>query len=158
LLGASSVNQLDYEARMASRIASIVELLGLEPAVAASSLTLACAVEAGLPAAAVQHLARALAPEDPDFSSRLVSRPTLQRRPKATGRLTTEEGDRLVRVAKTLSAAIEIYRTPEKAREFLCRKHPMLSGRRPLDVAIATGLGSDLVVDLLGRLAYGGGV
>ena len=55
------------------------------------------------------------------------------------------------------SFALDIYHAPEKAREFLTRPHPMLDGKPPLDVALATGPGADLVINLLGRAAYGGG-
>jgi uncharacterized protein (DUF2384 family) len=34
----------------------------------------------------------------------------------------------------------------------------MLDGKPPLDVALATGPGADLVINILGRVAYGGGV
>jgi len=33
----------------------------------------------------------------------------------------------------------------------------MLDGKAPLDVALATGPGADVVINLLGRAAYGGG-
>ena len=36
--------------------------------------------------------------------------------------------------------------------------HPMLDNRAPLEVALATGLGADAVINLLGRAAYSGGV
>ena len=56
------------------------------------------------------------------------------------------------------SFALDIYGAPERAREFLGRAHPMLDGKAPLDVALATSPGADLVINLLGRAAYGGGV
>ena len=72
--------------------------------------------------------------------------------------LTAEEGDRLAGLAKVFSFALGIYRDPARAREFLTRSHPMLDGRSPMDIALATGSGADAVVDLMGRAAYGGGV
>ena len=137
---------------------SIEGLLGIEVVRPASPLALAHAVEAGLPVEALERLARVLAPDDPDFKFRLVPKATWGRRFKSASRLTVEEGNRLARLAKVFSLAVEIYRTPEKAREFLHRRHPMLDDTSPLDVALATGLGADLVIGLLGRAAYGGGV
>ena len=51
---------------------------------------------------------------------------------------------------------MEIYRDEERAREFLYRQHPMLENQRPIDVATDTEVGADLIINLLGRAAYGG--
>ena len=64
----------------------------------------------------------------------------------------------MARLAKVFAFALDIYREPVRVRAFLSRPHAMLDGRLPLDVALATGPGADLVVNLLGRAAYGGGV
>ena len=45
----------------------------------------------------------------------------------------------------------------DRARRFLLNPHPMLGDRTPLDIALESGAGADLVVNLLGRGAYGGG-
>ena len=76
-----------------------------------------------------------------------------------TGRpFSTEESDRLARIAKVFAFGIEIFRDEAKVRSFLDRPHPMLDNRAPLEVALATGLGADAVINLLGRAAYSGGV
>ncbi|MGK2911473.1 MAG: antitoxin Xre/MbcA/ParS toxin-binding domain-containing protein [Sphingobium sp.] len=55
------------------------------------------------------------------------------------------------------SFALDIYKDPAKVRDFLGRAHPMLDDKAPLDVALATGPGADVVINVLGRAAYGGG-
>lgn len=55
----------------------------------------------------------------------------LERRRRSTKRLTTEEGDRLARIAKVYSIALDIYRDPEKVRDFLRRPHMMLDTSFP---------------------------
>ena len=50
-----------------------------------------------------------------------------------------------------------IYHDEDKAREFLTRRHPMLKDQKSLDVALESGAGADMVINLLGRGAYGGG-
>ena len=65
--------------------------------------------------------------------------------------------DRLYQAGKVVGFAMQIYRDEEKVREFLTRRHPMLEDRTPLDVALESGVGADMVVNLLGRGAYGGG-
>jgi len=143
---------------MATQPASIEGLLGVGKSPAASRLALAYSIEDGLPVAALDRLAAAVAPDDSRFKFRLIPKATLDRRRKsASGRLTSEEGDRLARLAKVFSFALEIYKSSDKAREFMTRPHPMLDGKPPLDVALATGPGADLVINLLGRAAYGGG-
>jgi putative toxin-antitoxin system antitoxin component (TIGR02293 family) len=52
------------------------------------------------------------------------------------------------------SFALDIYKDNARARMFLTRPHSMLDEKTPLDVA--TGPGADIVINLLGRAAYGG--
>ncbi|USI75019.1 antitoxin Xre/MbcA/ParS toxin-binding domain-containing protein [Sphingomonas morindae] len=144
---------------MATQPASVEALLGMAAGRPASRLALAASIEHGLPVAALDRLADAVAPDDARFKFRLVPKATLERRRRsASQRLTSEEGDRLARLAKVFSMAMDIYGESARAREFLARPHPMLDGKPPLDVALATSPGADLVVNLLGRAAYGGGV
>jgi len=144
---------------MATQPNSIEALLGVKAGVQVSRLALPSLIEKGLPVAALDRLADSVAPGDARFKFRLIPKATLERRRKsATKRLTSEEGDRLARLAKVFSFALNIYREPERARDFLGRPHPMLDGKAPLDVALATSPGADLVINLLGRAAYGGGV
>lgn len=144
---------------MATHIQSVEALLGVKAGLPASRLALPASIEKGLPVAALDRLADSVAPGDARFKFRLIPKATLERRRRsATKRLTSEEGDRLARLAKVFSFALDIYREPERARDFLGRPHPMLDGKAPLDVALATSPGADLVINLLGRAAYGGGV
>jgi len=138
--------------------ATIEDLLGVEPQPADTRLALAYSIEAGLPVSALDHLAETVAPGDTRFKFRLIPKATLERRRRSNKRLTTEEGDRLARIAKVYAIALGIYRDSAKAREFLRRPHMMLDNKPPLDVALATGPGADAVINLLGRAAYGGGV
>jgi putative toxin-antitoxin system antitoxin component (TIGR02293 family) len=141
---------------MATQLGSIEALLGVAAGRPASQSMLAYSIEDGLPLAALDWLADRVAPDDPGFKFRLIPKATLEhRRNSSSQRLTTEEGDRLVRLAKVFSFALDIYRLPEKARAFLSRPHSMLDGKPPLDVALGSRPGADLVINLLGRVAYG---
>src|SRR3546814_18333977 len=75
----------------------------------------------------------------------------MRRKKSVEQRLTAEEGNRLARLAKVVSFALDVYKDQAKARGFLTRPHPMLDGRPPLDVALATGPGADTVINILGR-------
>lgn len=142
---------------MASAARKVDDLLGLTGIGAGSPLALAQSIEQGLPVAAVDRLARTVAPHDRGFKFRIVPKATLERR-RRSRRLSNEEGNRIARVAKAWGMAMSVYRDEAKAQEFLTRPHAMLEGRTPLDVALATGPGADAVVNLLGRAAYGAAV
>ena len=71
------------------------------------------------------------------------------------GRFTTEESDRLYRLADIFSAAIELFEgDEERARKWL--NHPVkgLGGERPVDMAI-TSAETQAALDLIGRLEHG---
>jgi putative toxin-antitoxin system antitoxin component (TIGR02293 family) len=144
---------------MAYKSASVADLLGVRPRKAATALTLAYSIQKGLPVSALDKFAGHVSPLDARrFSYRVVPKPTLERRRKEKQPLSTEESDRLARIAKIFALGLEIFRDEAKVRSFLDRPHPMLDDKAPLDVALATGLGADAVINLLGRAAYSGGV
>lgn len=119
-------------------------------------------VEKGLPLTALDRLAKAVAPGDAGFPFRMVARATLARRRKAlatartaTARLSAEESARVARLAAVWALACEVWGGDEAARAFLFRPHPMLEGRRPIDVVLANEFGRPLVEGILGGLQYG---
>src|SRR5881227_4227534 len=82
-----------------------------------------------------------------------ISRSTLQRR-KANGRLSPDESDKVIRFARLLEHATDVFGDIDKARAWL--KHPQygLGGAVPLDYA-ETEIGAREVDNLLGRIDYG---
>jgi putative toxin-antitoxin system antitoxin component (TIGR02293 family) len=82
-----------------------------------------------------------------------ISRSTLHRR-KASGRLSPEESNKVVRFSRLLRQATDLFGNVEKARAWL--KHPQygLGGAVPLDYA-ETEVGAREVENLLGRIKYG---
>jgi putative toxin-antitoxin system antitoxin component (TIGR02293 family) len=82
-----------------------------------------------------------------------ISRSTLHRR-KASGRLSPEESNKVVRFSRLLRQAADLFGNVEKARAWL--KHPQygLGGAVPLDYA-ETEVGAREVENLLGRIKYG---
>jgi putative toxin-antitoxin system antitoxin component (TIGR02293 family) len=111
-------------------------------------------IEAGLPLASLDRLTEFLSPGDTSFKYTLVPKATLNRR-IAQKRLSPEESERLARLARVGAMAREVWKTDDDARAFLFRPHPMLEGRRPIDVARSTDLGAQMVENILGRLKYG---
>jgi putative toxin-antitoxin system antitoxin component (TIGR02293 family) len=140
----------------ASEPAGVAAVLG--PAVARQAKTpleLAAFIERGLPLGVVSTLAAAVAPADADFKNRFVPRATLARRKRDKARLTPTEGDRVARVARLWARALQVWKSEHSAREFLFRPHPMLEGRLPIDAALGTEIGAELVDQILGRLEHG---
>jgi putative toxin-antitoxin system antitoxin component (TIGR02293 family) len=139
--------------------AIVADLLGVKPRKAETTLALAYSVEKGLPVSALDRFAGRVSPQDVRrFTYRVVPKPTLERRRRDKQLLTTEESDRLARVAKVFAFGLEVFRDEAKVRSFLDRPHPMLDDKTPLDIALATGPGADAVINVLGRAAYSGGV
>jgi putative toxin-antitoxin system antitoxin component (TIGR02293 family) len=141
----------------------VAEVLGIGEAKSGplSLMTLMSEVERGLPLAALDRVVRSLSPGDGSFAFRLVPRATLARRrkqaasPEAGSRLSADEGARVARLAEVWAFAREVWGSDEEARDFLFRPHPLLEGRRPVDVVLANEFGRPLVDAILGGLKYG---
>ena len=144
---------------MTFKSTSVADLLGVKPKRTETALALAYSVQKGLPVSALDKFAGHVSPHDARrFSHRVVPKPTLERRRKEKQPLSTEESDRLARIAKVFAFGLEVFRDEAKVRSFLDRPHPMLDDKAPLEIALATGLGADAVINLMGRAAYSGGV
>jgi putative toxin-antitoxin system antitoxin component (TIGR02293 family) len=141
----------------------ISQVLGIR---ASDPFTLMSAVEKGLPLTALDRVVHSVAPTDNKFAFRIIARATLARRRKAwastkdtvEGRLSAEEGTRLARLAGVWAMAIEVWGNHEDARRFMFDAHPLLHGRRPVDVVLESEFGRPVVEGILGRLQYGSAV
>jgi putative toxin-antitoxin system antitoxin component (TIGR02293 family) len=133
---------------------------------ASGPLPLMSAIEKGLPLTSLDRVVRSVAPSDNKFAFRIVSRATLARRRRALatakgraeGRLSAEEGTRLARLASVWAMALDVWGSVEAARQFMFEAHPLLHGRRPVDVVLENELGRPVVEGILGRLRYGSAV
>lgn len=133
---------------------------------ASGPLPLMSAVERGLPLTALDRLMHSVAPADSKFAFRIVPRATLARRRKVSataqdrpeGRLSADEGARLARLAAVWTMALDVWGSEEAARRFMFEGHPLLQGRRPIDVVLENELGRPVVEGVLGRLRYGSAV
>lgn len=82
-----------------------------------------------------------------------ISKATLHRR-KAQGFLAAAESDRVVRFARLMGKAIDVFETQENAQQWLKAPQIGLGGAVPFDFA-ETEIGAREVEDLLGRIEYG---
>ena len=84
-----------------------------------------------------------------------VSLRTLERRRKQVERLTRSESDHLVRVARVVGRAFELFGDDlAAAMGWLRSPHAALDGRTPLELA-QTDVGSRAVENLIGQLEHG---
>jgi putative toxin-antitoxin system antitoxin component (TIGR02293 family) len=86
----------------------------------------------------------------------LISLPprTLARR-KASGRLASDESDRLVRAARIYGRTLDLFDgEPEAATEWLTDKNPALGGVPPIEFA-RTEVGAEEVEHVIGRAEHG---
>jgi putative toxin-antitoxin system antitoxin component (TIGR02293 family) len=138
-----------------SATSDIVRALGgprLVPARSPSQLR--ALVRAGLPYAALSAVVSGfgLVPAEAGTILRIPDR-TLARRKKEK-RLSAEESDRLVRLARIAALAEEVLGSREKAARWLASENRALGGRTPLS-DLDTDLGAEEVEAVLQHLAHG---
>lgn len=112
------------------------------------------ALENGLPPGAVDAaiergiLTRAEADEF------VIPRRTLSHRKQKGQRLTLEESDKLSRITRLTTRAVETFSSQENAVEWLREPNGALAGQTPLDL-LRSGEGAVLVEQILGRIDHG---
>jgi putative toxin-antitoxin system antitoxin component (TIGR02293 family) len=139
-------------------IADIVEVLGgkktfKQPIRKADDLV--AQVRVGLPASTVNLLAEKLSMQRAQVAKQLnIPARTLSRRLATKSRLTQDESDRTLRMAKVISLANEVLGAEDKASRWMVAPNRALGGKRPFD-QLDTELGVRSVEEVLQRIAYG---
>ena len=111
-------------------------------------------IQRGLPVEVLDALQQILEIPIEKLAPKLgISKATLHRR-KVEGRLGRDESDRVVRFARLMGKAVEVFESEEAARQWLKAPQVGLGRAVPLDYA-ETELGAREVEDLLGRIDYG---
>lgn len=112
------------------------------------------AIREGLPYAALEALAGALALTPPDITAVMGAAPRTLARRKLQQRLSPIESDRLYRLARILQLAADTLGTVEKARNWLGRGNRALGGVTPFSM-LDTEIGARQVEDVLNHINYG---
>lgn len=110
-------------------------------------------VEQQLATSAINRLL-ALGITRPEIDALIIPLRTLQHRRSRREKLTVEESDRVLRVARLLSQAESVYESRERALAWLRRANPRLRDRTPLEM-MKTDTGSRLVEELLVQIDEG---
>ncbi|RJF89056.1 DUF2384 domain-containing protein [Oleomonas cavernae] len=107
----------------------------------------------GLPVTAIDRLIADGIVDAGEVDRLIIPRRTLQHR-RHLGRLTPEQSDRVVRIARIVALAVECFGSEAKARVWLRRPSRLLENEAPLD-RLDTEAGARAVEVLLGRIAHG---
>jgi putative toxin-antitoxin system antitoxin component (TIGR02293 family) len=139
-------------------IAEIVEVLGgkrtfKQPVRKADDLV--AQVRVGLPASTVNLLAETLSMQRGQVAKLLnIPARTLSRRLATKSRLTQDESDRTLRMARVVALANEVLGAEDKASRWMVAPNRALGGKKPFD-QLDTELGVRSVEGVLYAIAYG---
>ena len=112
-------------------------------------------VRAGLPASTVNLLAETLSMQRAQVAKRLnIPARTLSRRLATKSRLTQDESDRTMSMARVVALANEVLGAEDKASRWMAAPNRALGGLKPFD-QLDTELGVRSVEEVLQRIAYG---
>ena len=112
------------------------------------------AVRKGLPFSAFEAVSKHLEISPQHITAVLGIPPRTIARRKAAGYLTPQESDRLYRLARAISQAVEVLGTIDKARVWLKTPNRALGGDVPLEL-LDTDIGARQVEEVLLRINYG---
>jgi len=126
-------------------------VLGVKPQ---SSLDWIGVIREGIPAAAVESILSAARLSQSELAQALgIPERTLARR-KREGVLNSEESSKLLRLARVISRASEVFDDPAAALDWLKSPNAALRGNVPLNL-LDTDIGAESVLDTLGRIEHG---
>jgi len=136
---------------------SVEELLGGKQALRVKPRTpmeWVTVIREGIPTAAVDALTRTLRVTQSELALSLgIPDRTLARR-KKEGMLNSEESAKLVRLARTIERAEEVFEDLDAALNWLKSPNAALAGTTPLSL-LDTDIGAESVMDTLGRIEHG---
>jgi putative toxin-antitoxin system antitoxin component (TIGR02293 family) len=137
-----------------SQAGHVARLLGVDGAGRVDDVALADHIAGGLMASAAEGLIDILGRGT--VIGRIVPEATFRRHKSNRKVLSRAMSERLYEVGRVVVVAEAAYRgDSEGARRFLVRPHPLLDGRTPLDLAIASSAGADAVINLLHKADAG---
>ena len=111
-------------------------------------------VRRGIPSGAVDSLAASTRLTQAELAAALgIPARTLVRR-KREGSLSSEESGRLLRLARVVERATEVFEDLDASLDWLKSENAALSGVTPLSL-LDTDIGAETVLDTLGRIEHG---
>jgi putative toxin-antitoxin system antitoxin component (TIGR02293 family) len=127
------------------------QVLPIHPRTALQWITV---IRQGIPSAASESLAKTLRMTQSELAASLgIPERTLARR-KKEGMFNSEESAKLVRLARVVERAGEVFEDLDPALDWLKSPNAALSGVTPLSM-LDTDIGAEAVLDTLGRIEHG---
>ncbi|MBI3181138.1 MAG: DUF2384 domain-containing protein [Myxococcales bacterium] len=121
----------------------------------ASALDLADVAAKGLPSTSLAALSSSLGWSRADLVKELGIAPrTAARRLKSKQALSPKESERVLRLARVLARAVDVLESLKSARRWLVEPNAALGRRTPLSL-LSTDIGTELVLNELGKIDYG---
>ncbi len=146
---------VDYSAAMSTATSGQHEYLSLLGLRSFDTASLLKRLDEGLSYAAFERLKRRLKVSSQELAdAALITHRTLARRKKA-GRMQPDESDRLVRLARVFSRAIELFEgDSEGAQAWMMRPNRAFGEVSPFEM-VRTDVGAREVENLIGRIEHG---
>ena len=127
---------------------------GILPGFPTNTLQLVQVIRSGIPASSVDSVCSVLHLSQAELASLLdIPLRTLSRR-KREGALNSEESAKIIRLARVIERAGELFESLDLAIDWLKSKNAALSGLTPLSL-MDTDVGTESVLDTLGRIEHG---
>jgi len=137
-----------------SSLQQAARVLGLRR-VPANELELAEIARKGLPSATLSRLSGSLGWTRAALIEQLGIAPRTAARRLTRGEpLSTAESERVLRLARVLARAIEVFESQDAAKQWLQEASTALGERRPVDL-LATDIGTEVVLNELGKIDHG---
>lgn len=138
----------------ATEAARLARLLGLDDTEQLDDVALARKVAAGLPTRAVSALEDILGALQ--LAGKLASEATLRRHRKSLKPLSRAHSERTYELGRVVDAVARAFRGDvARIDDFLTRRHPLLDGESPLDMATSSSAGTEAVLKLVRRAEAG---
>lgn len=119
-----------------------------------SSLDWVSVIRRGIPSAALDFLTKSIRVSQSELATALdIPERTLARR-KREGMFNSEESAKLVRLARVVERAEEVFEDFDAALDWLKSPNAAVSGATPLSL-LDTDIGAEGVMDTLGRIEHG---
>ena len=139
------------EPLVASAVLGGEQVLQTQPRSAAEWIAL---IRRGIPARAIDSVLEVIDLQQAELSRALdIPERTLIRRKKA-GILSPEESEKLLRLARVIERATEVFEDRAAAVDWIKSTNPSLGHATPLSL-LDTDLGTGSVIDTLGRIEHG---
>lgn len=111
-------------------------------------------IRRGIPARAIESLTKTIKVSHAELARALgIPERTLSRR-KREGILSSDESAKVLRLARAVGRANEVFEDPAAALHWLKAPNAALSGASPLSI-LDTEIGAESVLETLGRIAHG---